>query len=214
MKTKPYLLLIALGLLSCQLSPYFVRDYAVGIPSKATVGSVLIGWEYGYEDINGLTRDGLRIELVYTGNTASVVHVAYREYAVLTQGRFARPPFYLNLQYDLSLSKILRFKEVKIQVDSVDREYLYYRILEEPASVPSYSQQEKLVDNDQFGSNRETRLFNPPKHVTLTFRNGANREGFLFGYDSFNYAFKDSLPQLKVMLISRREVNDINYHND
>ena len=75
----------------------------------------------------------LKSELLFDGIADRTVHVSYREYYRSSDGSYvARAPFFRQLTYDLSNSKTIVFKEVKIEVDSVNNERIYYSVVSEP----------------------------------------------------------------------------------
>lgn len=93
-----------------------------------------------FERYNGLTEsrnkcnknkicstDYFNMELIYGGINGSVVSLDYREY---TKG-MARQAFYQHLTYDLSKSKIIRYKNIKIQILDATNEAIDFKVIED-----------------------------------------------------------------------------------
>ncbi len=64
-------------------------------------------------------------ELLYSGIANDIIKIQYREFI----NNLARPAFYQNLEYDLSISKIIRWKNLTIKVIEANNEHLKYQIL-------------------------------------------------------------------------------------
>jgi hypothetical protein len=93
-----------------------------------------------FERYNGLTEsinkcdknkicstDYFNMELIYGGINGSVVSLDYREY---TKG-MARQAFSQHLTYDLSKSKIIRYKNIKIQILDATNEAIDFKVVED-----------------------------------------------------------------------------------
>lgn len=63
-------------------------------------------------------------ELVYSGRTGDNIKFLYREY----KSGFARGAYTQELQYDVSLSSIIRFKEVEMEVIAANNSELKYKV--------------------------------------------------------------------------------------
>ncbi len=115
-------------------SDFFNKNYEIGKVMEVTVGSEMIWKESGrrndvYKNIIG----GMRMELIYGGVANDVVKVTYREYNLGGSGdAYARPAFSQELQYDLKQSRIITFKNTKIEVISAANDKIIYKVLESP----------------------------------------------------------------------------------
>ena len=104
------------------------RSYKLGEVREATVGSTIISVDHQkYKEVTEFvgiqhTPDGYRTtlhndesskyELLYMGRSGDTIKVTYREY----YNDLARQPFFQELQYDLSQSSQITFRNHKIDV--------------------------------------------------------------------------------------------------
>jgi hypothetical protein len=127
-----------LAIIGCGgIGPYPLRDYEIGRSKEASVGSVMMAWEYGQKDELLGTRAGIRKELYYRGIAQNVINISYREFRVNPGGRgippgtYARPDFNQELKYDISKSKTITFQDVRIEVESADQEKIRFKVIKE-----------------------------------------------------------------------------------
>jgi len=66
-------------------------------------------------------------EIIFNGTTKNSIKLLYREY---TPENMARPAFYQNLSYPID-ADIIRFKTIRIRVNEVTSESIFYTILED-----------------------------------------------------------------------------------
>lgn len=64
-------------------------------------------------------------EIVYSGSTGSIINLLYREY----KQNLASPAHYQQLSYDLSKSKIVRFRKYKIKIDNATNEQCTFTVI-------------------------------------------------------------------------------------
>ena len=64
-------------------------------------------------------------EMIYNGKSGSIARFLYREYS----GNMARPAFSQELTYDLSSSKIIGFKEVRLEVINTTNTSIKYKVI-------------------------------------------------------------------------------------
>jgi len=57
-------------------------------------------------------RNSFRQEFIYNGKTKDTLKISYREF----KDDMARPAFYQDLSYDLSESRIIGFRDIRIEV--------------------------------------------------------------------------------------------------
>jgi len=119
--------------------PYVTRDFELGKPKEATVGSVMIGWETGSDYMQYekwlVDRKGLRKELIYNGLIQGILQVSYREFAVDVRGAYARPAFNQELKYELANSPEITFQDVRIRIESADQSKVVFVLLQEPTET-------------------------------------------------------------------------------
>ena len=73
-----------------------------------------------------LTERGFsNYEIIYTGISGNTISLLYREF---TPNDLARPSFFQNLQYDLSKSKEIQFKNISILIKSADNRKIVYSV--------------------------------------------------------------------------------------
>ena len=72
-----------------------------------------------------LPEDQLQKEIIYLGIVQNVLTLRYREY----WKKMSRPAFDQDLRYDLSLSKIVGFRESRFEVIEATNTHLTYRVL-------------------------------------------------------------------------------------
>jgi hypothetical protein len=111
----------------CGGRDYYVRDYQLNQEKIVTVGSVIMGWQYGTPGVGGSAVD-LRKELTYAGIDHDVLQVTYREFS----SNYARPAFYQQLKYDISKDKHITFQDVVIDVLNADQSQITFIVRQEP----------------------------------------------------------------------------------
>jgi hypothetical protein len=86
-----------------------------------------------FERVNNYPEEkgSFRMELLYTGITGNTVRLTYREYI----DDLARPAFYQDLTYDMTESKTIMFKTLKIKIVESTNSYLKY-IVEDDGELP------------------------------------------------------------------------------
>lgn len=135
---KTFAISMCLIFIGCGLAneKYFTRSFDLNSPIETTVGGIMIQWESGMKNtVYGWRFDGIRKSLVYGGIASNVIKVSYREYYVderIGGVSVARQPFYQELQYDLSQSKIITFQDIRIEVESANSEKIRFKVLQTP----------------------------------------------------------------------------------
>ena len=66
-------------------------------------------------------------EIVYAGLSGTTLNITYKEY----KNDIARPAFFQNITYDLNNSKIIRYKNIKIQIFEASNSQIRYAVLED-----------------------------------------------------------------------------------
>jgi len=85
---------------------YHNMPLSVGIREFKNVPSGL------FKNMDIPTRNSFRQEFIYNGKTKDTLKISYREF----KDDMARPAFYQDLNYDLSESKIIGFRDIRIEV--------------------------------------------------------------------------------------------------
>jgi len=73
-----------------------------------------------------LTHDSFQETLIYNGKVGSKINVGYREFS----GSLARPAFNNNVEYDLSESNTIGYKNAKLEIIEATNQYIKYRVIE------------------------------------------------------------------------------------
>jgi hypothetical protein len=77
---------------------------------------------------DGIPQEGaFRAEMLYSGLTGSTLRATYREF----KDDFARPAFFQELQYELSESRTISYKSIRIEVLDATNMRLEYRVLDD-----------------------------------------------------------------------------------
>ena len=104
-----------------------------------------MAWESGRKNpTNDYVISGFRQELSYSGIDKGVILISYREFSVGIQGAYARPAFSQELRYDLSSSKTITFREVRIEVDTATSEKIRYKVLSGPSIAAGFADVDKI----------------------------------------------------------------------
>lgn len=131
MRNILFALTVTLSLIGCGLdNSYFLsRNYERDSTQTATIGNPMISTTLEYKNnIYHNTLDKFTAELIYSGKSANVIKVVYREYSK----DLARPAFTQELQYDLNESQQLMFRSTKIDVISATNQQIVYKVREHP----------------------------------------------------------------------------------
>jgi hypothetical protein len=129
---------LAAWVFGCSYQPYILRDYEVGKSKEVTVGSVMMAWGEGRERLSSTGTSStieldVRRELLYSGIAQNVVHIGYREYREWNSTLVAAPAFYENLMYDISGSREIAFRDIKIEIEDANTQRVRFRVTQEPA---------------------------------------------------------------------------------
>ena len=107
----------------------------------------MMAWEYGkYNDITYYKFDGHRIELIYGGVDQNTVTVTFQEF-VIDAGfeSFTRPTYTQQLTFDLNQSTTISYEDARIQVISVSKTTIRYRVLQGPTKFEEYAKKAKQL---------------------------------------------------------------------
>jgi len=63
--------------------------------------------------------------LIYTGKENNIIKMTYREYS----GNLARPAFTIDITYDLNESKIIAFREAKLEIIEATNTSIKYKVI-------------------------------------------------------------------------------------
>jgi hypothetical protein len=70
--------------------------------------------------------DSFQQTLIYSGKVGEKINIGYREFS----GDIARPAFNNEVEYDLSQSKTIGYKEARIEVIEATNEYIKYQVIQ------------------------------------------------------------------------------------
>jgi len=81
------------------------------------MGSVIISVECGKRgDFSGEKVSGVREELIYNGIVNNTLNLIFREYFITEDRALIRASFTFQLTYDLSISKVIIFRNTAIEI--------------------------------------------------------------------------------------------------
>ena len=72
------------------------------------------------------SSDSFQQTLIYSGKVGDKINIGYREFS----NNMARPAYSNEVEYDLSESKIIGYKEARIEVIEATNEYIKYKVLQ------------------------------------------------------------------------------------
>lgn len=125
---KYFLSLMLLGLVACSPIEYFIQpNFVIGETYTATVGSQMISVENGSS--GGFGKSGFQQELIYSGLANNVLQIAYREYNLSQNSSYIKGDFSQNLQYDISLSKVISFRDMQIEILEANSNTIKFKVL-------------------------------------------------------------------------------------
>lgn len=110
------------------------KNYEFRNVMETTVGSSILFKEcqttvtHALNPQNILRQETSTSELLYGGIANEVIKITYREY----HNDIARPAFSQELQYDMKQSKIIVFRNTKIEVISAANDKIIYKVIESP----------------------------------------------------------------------------------
>lgn len=108
------------------------KDFDVGEIKVSNVGEPMVSIEKALiTDVGQFEVERNRTELVYSGNANGIINLLYREFSNTRYGQMARPAFDQNLTYDLNKSKVIRFRELEIEVIDAMNDIITFRVLED-----------------------------------------------------------------------------------
>jgi len=128
-RSKASIVVVLIVFSGCATTTFYNKSYQVGIPIEVTVGSTMIAWEIETKDEAHRVVSSFTRELLYSGIDDNTVHISYREFA----DAYARPAFQQDLIYDISKSKTITFRDVILEVESVDQARIAFTVIAEPA---------------------------------------------------------------------------------
>jgi hypothetical protein len=81
--------------------------------------------QFTYKKVSVTSQDGFQQTLIYNGKVGNKINIGYREF----NNDMARPAFSNNAEYDLSRSKIIRYKGAVIEIQQATNQYIKYKVI-------------------------------------------------------------------------------------
>ena len=152
---KPIYSLSFLLLISCTVrtGDFILRGYDLDIDRKAAIGDAMISWGFGKLNITGTSQSrmqqfrtlnelmrlksqsGYAKEFIYLGtNREGMLRCVLREYYVDGSSFFIKPSYSLDLDYDISESKVIGIQGFEIEILSADQRTVHYKVIKEPGT--------------------------------------------------------------------------------
>lgn len=131
-------LVLFFTIISCIPLLYKYSDnlFDIGKEYSIKLGYPIVEWESGYK--NDDYAYAIRKEIIYAGLDHNILKLVYREYFLEKvkdkpyKSLLARDPFRINLTYDLNLSKIIAYQDLKIKILHADNEQIKFIVLNAP----------------------------------------------------------------------------------
>jgi len=77
-------------------------------------------------DMTSISATGFKRELIYNGKSKDNIKILYREFS----GNLARPAFSQELMYDLSESRVIGFKDIRIRIIEATNTNIKFEVLQ------------------------------------------------------------------------------------
>jgi hypothetical protein len=128
----PFLLLISLYNIGCNDDRFIMRNFEYNISKTANIGSIMITLMGGikvHTSMNFNIAKAIREELSYGGIDHNIIQIDYREYNVNKQGVIIIKGFSQSFKYDLSVSKTIIFKKIKIEIQNATNNNITFKVI-------------------------------------------------------------------------------------
>lgn len=79
---------------------------------------------FSYQKKNVTYQNAFQQILIYNGKVGNKINIGYKEF----NNDFARPAFSNNVEYDLSESKVIRYKGVKLEIIKATNQFIEYKV--------------------------------------------------------------------------------------
>lgn len=197
-------------------APFFLREYSLGRTQEAQVGDVMMAWTIGQGST--IYGGGIRRELSYNGIAQGILQIAYREYTVNPSGTFIREAFSRELRYDLTVSKIIGYQDVRISITAANSEKIVYIVLNEPFEIsgrksPGAIEREFVtpIDRSYYSSltGKGFIEYPSPRRVSLLYTNGVTAETYLISEDDIAYFAVSSFRTKEIQRIYKSIVKEV-----
>jgi hypothetical protein len=130
-----FFLITTILFVSCvTYEPYLYKSYKLNDTISVPVGSPMFTYSKGTKvvGIDPGVVSGVGEELIYAGIVGKFLKLFYREYSENTTGSYARPSYFLELQYDISQDTLIVFREYLIDILNANQRGITYIIRKEP----------------------------------------------------------------------------------
>ncbi|MBX4133448.1 hypothetical protein JMI89_07375 [Frischella sp. Ac48] len=79
---------------------------------------------FSYQKKNVTYQNAFQQILIYNGKVGNKINIGYKEF----NNDFARPAFSNNVEYDLSESKVIRYKGVELEIIKATNQFIEYKV--------------------------------------------------------------------------------------
>ncbi|OCG13655.1 hypothetical protein [Gilliamella apicola] len=79
---------------------------------------------FSYQKRNVTYKNAFQQILIYNGKVGNKINIGYKEF----NNDFARPSFSNNVEYDLSDSKVIRYKGAELEIIKATNQYIEYKV--------------------------------------------------------------------------------------
>lgn len=144
-----FISIVILNFVGCGLarSSHLYRSYEYERLLECYIGNTMIMEESGIVNTvyNTVYPGGIRWELVYAGKSSDNVKIYYREYVATNSGWMAKDAFTQELTYDLKESKLIRYKDVRMEILTATNEKISFKVLSSKPKATGLKQTEAGV---------------------------------------------------------------------
>jgi hypothetical protein len=79
---------------------------------------------FSYKKKNVTYQNAFQQTLIYNGKVGNKINIGYKEF----NNDFARPAFSNNVEYDLSESKVIRYKGAELEIIKATNQFIEYKV--------------------------------------------------------------------------------------
>lgn len=110
------------------------QDFELGKEKTVFVGEAMISFVFGSTNLfnRDLLQAGTKEELVYSGKSGKTIKVDYRQYyGKDSEGWYIKDGFTQHLEYDLSTSPMIAYKNYRIKVIACNSSAIKFIVMEQ-----------------------------------------------------------------------------------
>ncbi|MDX9924083.1 MAG: hypothetical protein RBS48_04915 [Ignavibacteriaceae bacterium] len=122
-------LLLLFSLTACAaLTPFLEASFVLNETYTVNVGEKILSIQTGDILVTD-AKTGINEVLIYNGTANKILHITYREFAIKPGQQLARDAFNQSFQYDLNETKIIRYKDLQIEIIKATSSQLTFKVI-------------------------------------------------------------------------------------